>query len=345
MNSYIITGTGVSMYTGGKAINVEISHPRYNEIIDAIRAGGWDAIPNLVNTARAIADYANRAGVSVDVEAAVVTYDGEPMRGYLVERILDMMSDGFDIDPLANYLSNLMLNPSNRAVDELHGFNEYGKMPITPDGHFIAWKRIKGGYDTYTGKVLNKPAEMMTPEEKARLPYIVNGVTVELVDGVTTVSMPRNKVDDRSDYTCSHGLHFCSQEYLRSFSGDQIVILKINPADVVSIPVDYNNTKGRCAKYQVIGILSQEDFEKAMGNDKVIKSSVYVDQTEPETEDASDYEDENDDVVYDFLTGYNDGYRDGRKGNDNSFDYAGDGIDGYVEGHKDGRGHKPRRYS
>lgn len=31
------------------------------------------------------------------------------------------------------------------------------------------------------------------------------------------------------------------------------MILKINPADVVAIPSDYNNTKGRTWKYEVVG--------------------------------------------------------------------------------------------
>jgi hypothetical protein len=30
------------------------------------------------------------------------------------------------------------------------------------------------------------------------------------------------------------------------------MILKINPADVVSIPADYNGAKGRCCKYTVV---------------------------------------------------------------------------------------------
>jgi DNA-binding XRE family transcriptional regulator len=32
----------------------------------------------------------------------------------------------------------------------------------------------------------------------------------------------------------------------------RLMLLKVNPADVVSIPSDYNNTKGRCWKYEVI---------------------------------------------------------------------------------------------
>jgi hypothetical protein len=42
---------------------------------------------------------------------------------------------------------------------------------------------------------------------------------------------------------------------LNSFGGERIVILKINPRDVVSIPTDYNNSKGRACRYEIIGEL------------------------------------------------------------------------------------------
>jgi hypothetical protein len=51
------------------------------------------------------------------------------------------------------------------------------------------------------------------------------------------------------------GLHFCSRDYLSHFGGERIMILKINPRDVVSIPVDYNAAKGRACRYEVIGEL------------------------------------------------------------------------------------------
>lgn len=71
------------------------------------------------------------------------------------------------------------------------------------------------------------------------------------------VEMERNTVDDNMNNTCSTGLHFCSKEYLSHFgsSDSRTVILKINPADVVSIPADYNSTKGRACRYEVLGEL------------------------------------------------------------------------------------------
>ena len=37
------------------------------------------------------------------------------------------------------------------------------------------------------------------------------------------------------------------------------MILKINPANVVSIPSDYDNAKGRCCEYEVIAEYGNED--------------------------------------------------------------------------------------
>jgi hypothetical protein len=157
---------------------------------------------------------------------------------------------------MVKFLERLMQNPSKRAVDELFGFMEACTLPITPDGYFLAYKRVNNDYyDVHSRTVLNKPAALMTQEDHKRI-AVVQGkkseVTVAVVDGVSTVSMPRNLVNDDKDQTCSEGLHFCSYNYLSSFGGARVVVLKIDPADVVSIPSDYNNSKGRTAKYQVV---------------------------------------------------------------------------------------------
>ena len=367
MKSFIVTSEGVALYLDGKSYSADKSHPRYNQIVDAIKAEAWDDIPGLVNIAIAVQDYATGSAVTVDAEAGIVAYRGEPLRGYLVERILAMMNEGFNIKPMTNYLENLMQNPSKRSIDELHGFNEYGRMPQTEDGYFIAYKRIRGWFDTYTQKVLNKPAHLLDNDDLAKLPYTVNGVTVDLVDGNLTVSMPRNRVDDVAERTCSYGLHFCSQEYLKSFSGDKIVVLKINPADVVSIPTDYNNTKGRCCKYQVIDVLSEEDFNKAMNVD-VFQTTVYDtgtgwDEDDFDEEDWHEVEDLVPGVVLDagkvvdalqplidptvtqeYVWGYLSGYKDGRAGIYYGSPPGDQHSAGYDEGYKDGKAHKAKRF-
>lgn len=358
MKSFIVTSEGIALYLDGKSFSADKSHLNYSKIVEAIKAEAWDDIPSLINVANAVQQFATGSAVTVDTDAGVVSYRGEMLRGYIVDRMLTMMTDGFNIKPMTAYLENLLQNPSKRAVDELHGFNEYGQMPITEDGFFIAYKRISGWHDTHTRKVLNKPASLLTPPEFDSLPYTVNGVTVELVNGNLTVSMPRNRVDDVSENTCSHGLHFCSQEYLKSFSGDKIVVLKINPADVVSIPTDYNNTKGRCSKYQVIDVLSEEEFNKAMKVD-VFGTPVYDTGTGwDEDDDGLDMDmvddsadtipniNESDDeaAAADFVTGYVAGYAAGRTHKWVPVTASGDYVSGYESGYKDGKGHKSKRF-
>lgn len=123
-----------------------------------------------------------------------------------------------------------MANPSKTAVDELYDWLEGTQLPITEDGHFLAYKKVRDDYlSFYDGKTSNRVGE--------------------------TPTMPRNEVNDNRNQTCSQGLHFCSMSYLSSYYGGQgrVMILKINPADVVSIPSDYDFAKGRAWTYEVIG--------------------------------------------------------------------------------------------
>ena len=89
----------------------------------------------------------------------------------------------------------------------------------------------------------------------------------------TIVEMERYKVDDNKDQTCSTGLHFCGMSYLPHFGGSdsRTVIVKIDPADVVSIPSDYNGAKGRACRYEVIGEMGV-DPDKAF--DKSVQSNA-----------------------------------------------------------------------
>src|SRR5574343_1166045 len=160
----------------------------------------------------------------VAVSNGVVMYDGEEIHNAITERILWGMDEGYDMDPYVLFLENLMDNPSKRAVDELYRFIEKHKMGITDDGQIIAYKKIRDNYtDIYTGKFNNAPGQIL--------------------------EMPRNKVDDDKTRTCSERFHFCAFSYLPQFgmgSGNRVVIVKVNPRDVVSIPADYNDAKARC---------------------------------------------------------------------------------------------------
>lgn len=251
---YLIQGNNIILVVDNKPHTINDTHLSYSRIKDAIRNKDWGVISDLVYASKALKGYTQNRFEVVDGE---FYRDGVAIHNAIATRIVSMYQEGFDVNPLINFMNNLDDNPSARAVNELYGFIEKSNLPITEDGCFLAYKAVRDSYfDVYSGTVLNKPANLLTAAELKSLPTVTkdeNEVTVDVVNGETVVSMKRNKVNDNKDQTCSYGLHFCSLDYLQYFKGDRIVILKINPKDVVSIPSDYRDTKGRCCAYTVVG--------------------------------------------------------------------------------------------
>jgi hypothetical protein len=226
---YLIQGKNIVVIIDNQPHTVTSTHIGYEKIKQAIKDNDWDAVKDVIDPKKQILEYG--AG-NVAIQGSKVFWKEREMHGVLTNRLIEMYQDGFPVEPLIAFMENLMQNPSKRAVEELYGFLEKGNLPLTPDGHFLAYKKVRQDFrDCHTGTMDNSVGQ--------------------------TVEMERNAVDDDQNRTCSAGLHFCSKEYLPHFGGhdSRTVILKINPRDVVSIPTDYNNAKGRACRYEVIGEL------------------------------------------------------------------------------------------
>ena len=213
------------MVIKNKPHTISKTHITYQKVVDAIKAGDWQTVEDTIDPKKVVINFGQG---NVAIQGEKLFWKGTEMHGAIVNRMVQMLQDGFSVEPLVLFMENLMANPSFRAVNELYGFLERNNLPITPDGHFLAYKKVRDDYkDVYSGTFDNSVGQV--------------------------VSMERNQVNDDKNQTCSAGLHFCSEGYLANFGGQRVMILKINPRDVVSIPTDYNNTKGRCCQYEVIG--------------------------------------------------------------------------------------------
>ena len=224
--AHIVTSKSITIATDETTLMIPRSHISYNDIEHLLELGMYDEAIEAADATKRVVMFGEG---KVTVEEGVIYYNGHELHNAMTRRILDMIRDGFNIEPMVQFLENLMSNPSSRAVNELYRFLESNGLPITPDGYFLAYKSVSSDYtDSYTNTFDNSI-----------------GMTCE---------MPRNEVMDDPNQTCSSGLHFCSLNYLYSFygHGSHVMVLKINPADVVSIPVDYDNSKGRCCKYEVV---------------------------------------------------------------------------------------------
>jgi len=225
MTSYILTAQGLTLFHQSQIYACNNSHRAWDSILECLKREEWDEIVTLMRPVEALRDYTE--GSEVRVADYGVFYNGEQLTGTLVDRILQMRSEGFNISPMAKFLENLQKNPSYRSRGQLYSFLEHNNMPITPDGCFMAYKRVNEDFtDLHSGSFDNSPGRV--------------------------VKMSRAQVDDDPNRTCSAGLHVCSREYLKRFRGAKLVACKVNPADVVAVPTDYNFTKMRVAQYEVV---------------------------------------------------------------------------------------------
>ena len=232
----------VVLDNGKQILTAPKDHPKWDELVKAYDRYDEVALLELLSMKRVIEKYS--VGNLV-VSDQGVFYGGTPLGGVDVDRLLAFMREGHPYTPIANYMSRKFLNPSKRAIDEMYSFLEHRNMPLTPEGKIIAYKGVLPNFfSVSSGK------EPLMQGRRNETGQIFNGVG-------ETIEMDRCWVDDNFLVDCSGGLHAGSLEYARNWArscGGVIILIEIDPPDVVSVPADCNCSKLRCRKYKVIGI-------------------------------------------------------------------------------------------
>ncbi len=243
---YLISSSGViTIFLKGKPYSVDDSHPNYEAVKSAIKAGQFDGLLDLIDVSttikRSFAANTSAVGTGVEVKDGQIFYDGEVVHNAVADKILQFIREGFDFAPLVKFLNNLLENPSKASLDNLYRFLDHNQHPITEDGCFLAYKGVTNDYkDYHSGTVCNKVGNV--------------------------VKIARNKVQDDPSVTCSYGLHVASLSYAKSmYGGQKMIVCKVNPKDVVSVPTDYNNTKMRVCEYTVVS-----DFVNEVKQEEVV---------------------------------------------------------------------------
>jgi len=253
----------ITVVLDGERHSINAGNLLFSKALDAYKADDWDAFIACVNPEiRLKSLYASYEGI--EVKDGNLYVFGDPVHSTLATRVISFLEHGLDCVHLFKFILKLNLNPSKRAVDELYTFLEHRALPITDNGNFLAYKAVRADYtDKHTGKFVN---------------------TIDAV-----LEMPRNKVDDDKNVGCSYGFHAGTVEYAKDFLGGQghLMIVEINPADVVSIPTDCQFQKLRTCKYKVVG-----EYEIDL-TDPLYASRFETDQDD----DVDLWDDEDDDEV------------------------------------------------
>ncbi len=197
----------------------------------------------------------------LDIIDGVVYLDNKPIHGALGQRFVEFINNKIDLDPLLNFCRKLRKNPSKASIDQLFGFLDANKHPITKTGNFIAYKKIRSDFkDFHSGTFDNSPGAVL--------------------------EMPRAQVNENPTQTCAAGLHVANWDYAyNSFHGGNglMVEVEVDPADVVAVPIDYNQGKMRTCSYTVIKVITAKRQETLLADgERVMASGLEL---EPESKE------------------------------------------------------------
>jgi hypothetical protein len=186
---------------------------------------------------------------TVKDQKIVLKDDSTAIPQAIAKKLLEMEKEGEDFLPLIRFWKKLRKNPSKNSREQLYGFMLANDIALTVLGDIVVEKGVRQKYQGLPGELVDCHSRSVD-----------NSVGM-------IVEMPREKVNDDPAQTCSYGLHVGAPKYVRQwYSSDIIVDCIVNPVDIVSVPKDYNNTKMRVCRYQVMGYSDKSRNPKRIVN-------------------------------------------------------------------------------
>ena len=224
----------------------------YQRVLSLLLGDHHDTVLDILSKDKQVMAYTNNE-FSVDENGQVFLHgETRPVDRIVAEKLIAFTREAQPYQILISFWKNLSENPSEWARKQLYGFLSKNKHPITDDGMFVAYKKVRMNddgvlKDIHSGEFINNIGHI--------------------------VQMKRELVDPNPNQTCSTGLHVASFDYANSHYGssnDVLLTVLVNPKDVVAVPADYNNQKMRVCEYAVIGVASGEMADLYLSNDRII---------------------------------------------------------------------------
>jgi len=232
MIATVISDDSISVVINGRPYQIPKTSAVFGQVMEALRAGKSELDVELVcRLEGAVRQYSSG---DIQIQGDVATYRGRQLPAALTKRLLWCLQEKVPFANLQRFIERLYANPSARTVEQLYPFLEFANIPITDQGHFVAYKAIRNNWrDKHSDTYRNMPGD--------------------------APRMERNAVDDDPEVGCSCGFHVGNLQYVTGFAhdygsenGDRIVLVDVDPADVVSVPHDCSHQKVRTCSYRVI---------------------------------------------------------------------------------------------
>jgi len=271
----------ISYEESKELITYSSSHPAWDNLLELAKSGKlgemaeYDVLA-IVNTSLRDIPMVTAVKDRVKITTRGATLDGTTIDSDLARGIKAVLGDTeLPEDHMAaieRFLDRADSNPSMENSEKLYRWIASENLTITSDGHFIGYKSVstvdKDMFErTFPGTTYRPNGD--GPEDCSKIledldkPIYRSSVAGGgIVDGIefpgyvpnyvgAVVEMPRDKVDNDGYTECSVGLHVGTYQYASTFTGDMMLLVKVDPADVVSVP-EYDFHKLRACRYTVI---------------------------------------------------------------------------------------------
>lgn len=249
------------------------THTNYELLLDDIRNDNTESFLTHINVGKTIETWSKGGFIFKDGN---LTYLGEEVPESITNIVVDMIEQGFDETPILNFTRRLFSNPSMRAVKESYPWLAHKSLAITPDGHFLAYKSVS----IHTGDEF-----IDANGRQVKSGDYVDKYTRQIRNNVGDVNtLSRRLVDDDCNVGCSYGYHVGTLKYVTEvYSSEKQIICKVDPANIVSVPLDSDCQKIRCCEYTVLS-----EFKSL----RLVEPNNGVEDTDEDDEDDENYDDD-----------------------------------------------------
>lgn len=246
-------GSGATViFSDGTIQQVSQDNANFGRVVSILTGTPVDEIDEaelleLLIPALSVGKNLNRLSERVAFDGSNILFDGDVVADAIAEHILRIVKEGGNPDSykaLVAFMEKLYTNPSESSRNSLYDFIVRHNITIDPDGDFYAYKGVKADLGSVwegfgivdgvsmNGSLPNKPGSIL--------------------------EIPRSKVNADNAIGCGTGLHAGTYAYAEGWARGVLLLVKINPRDVVSVPSCSSYQKLRTCRYKVISQTTQQ---------------------------------------------------------------------------------------
>jgi len=248
-------GESLTIFRPGETpVQVGEDHPKYQTLKDGVVHDTLtlEEAVAMVDMSIEVAEKFEQVSDRVAVRDGHLFFDGDPVHNVMADHILRCLEAGLeDYKPLVKFMEKLAQNPTDHSRDQAYEWLTGRDFTITADGDFLAYKGVRKDANGEYVSIHSGPGIVNGKAVNGHVPNPLGGV----------IEIGRSQVNFDPSQGCSTGLHVGSYDYAHSFANGALLLVKVNPRDVVSVPTDCNAEKMRVCRYEVIKQIDAPETE------------------------------------------------------------------------------------